>query len=285
LKGILSIQSHVTYGHAGNSAAVFPMQRMGHEVWPIYTVHFSNHTQYPQKWTGSAVSGEAIGEIFEGLVHLGVLGNIAAIVTGYLGDASHCGVIADIVTRVKAENPDCLYLCDPVMGAPDKGCIVSEGVAESLISTLMPLADILVPNQFELTQFTGMDIHSLKDAIAACAKARELGPDLILAKNLYSLSEDAFSMLLSDRQGTYLVQRPHLDFEREPVGVGDLISATFIAGLLSERRPLEAFEHCNNAVYGVLKATESSGEWELQTVAAQREFEAPTSRYKATRKA
>ncbi len=285
MKGILSIQSHVTFGHAGNSAAVFPMQRMGHEVWPIHTVHFSNHTQYPQKWTGTAVSGQAIGEIFEGLVHLGILGDIDAIVTGYLGDASQCEVIADIVRAVKAENPDCLYVCDPVMGDPVKGCIVSDGVAENLISILMPMADILAPNQFELTTFTGIDVHNLDDAIVAAKKARALGPKLVLAKNLHSLSDDAFSMLLTNAEGAYLVQRPHLDFQREPVGVGDMITATFTAGLLAGKTPVEALEHCNNAVFGVLKATEAAGEWELQTIAAQKEFEVPTSQYKAAKKA
>ncbi|WP_373237025.1 pyridoxal kinase PdxY [Cohaesibacter celericrescens] len=281
MKGILSIQSHVTYGHAGNSAAVFPMQRMGLEVWPIHTVHFSNHTQYPQGWTGDVVSADSISKIFDGLAKLDILGDISAIVTGYMGDASHCNVIADIVTRVKQENPDCLYVCDPVMGAPDKGCIVSDGVAERLIGTLMPMADILVPNQFELTQFTGMEINSLKDAAAACAKARSQGPNMVVAKHLHSVEGVAFSMLMANEDGTYLVQRPHLTFERQPVGVGDMISSTFVAGLLTGCDPVQAFEHCNNAVYGVLKTTEEAGEWELQTIAAQREFETPTSDYKA----
>ncbi|WP_321446836.1 pyridoxal kinase [uncultured Cohaesibacter sp.] len=212
MKGVLSIQSHVTYGHAGNSAAVFPMQRMGLEVWPIHTVHFSNHTQYNQGWTGNVVAGEAIAEIFEGLEKIGVLENIRAIVTGYLGDASHCDVIANIVKKAKAANPDCLYLCDPVMGDPEKGCIVSDGVAESLVGTLMPMADILVPNQFELTRFTGQDIHSMEDAVVACEKALALGPNLVLAKHLHGVKGDQFSMLMASSQGNYLAQRPHLSF-------------------------------------------------------------------------
>ena len=43
---ILSIQSSVAYGHVGNSAVTFPLMRMGVEVWPVITVHFSNHTGY-----------------------------------------------------------------------------------------------------------------------------------------------------------------------------------------------------------------------------------------------
>ena len=144
-------------------------------------------------------------------------------------------MIANIIKKVKAANPDCLYLCDPVMGDPEKGCIVSDGVAESLVGTLMPMADVLVPNQFELTRFTGQDIHSVENAIAACSKARSLGPDLVLAKHLHGVKGNLFSMLLASSEGTYLAQRPHLTFPREPVGVGDMISATFLAGLI--KRP------------------------------------------------
>jgi pyridoxine kinase len=280
MKGVLSIQSHVTYGHAGNSAAVFPVQRMGLEVWPIHTVHFSNHTQYHQGWTGKAVSADAIGEVFEGLEKIGVTSHIQAITTGYLGDASHCDVIARIVKSVKAANPDCLYLCDPVMGSPEKGCIVSDGIAESLVGTLMPMADILVPNQFELTQFTGQAIHSLEDAIVACRTAQALGPKLVLAKHLHGVEGDDFSMVMAAGETCYLAQRPHLKFEREPVGVGDMISATFLAGILTGSSAPEALEHCNNAVYGVLEETSASGEWELQLIAAQKQFETPSHQFK-----
>ncbi|WP_321340601.1 pyridoxal kinase PdxY [uncultured Cohaesibacter sp.] len=280
MKGVLSIQSHVTYGHAGNSAAVFPMQRMGLEVWPIHTVHFSNHTQYNQGWTGKVVSADAIAEVFEGLEKIGVVENIQAIVTGYLGDASHCDVIANIIKKVKAANPDCLYLCDPVMGDPEKGCIVSDGVAESLVGTLMPMADVLVPNQFELTRFTGQDIHSVEDAIAACSKAQSLGPDLVLAKHLHGVKGNLFSMLLASSEGTYLAQRPHLTFPREPVGVGDMISATFLAGLINGLAAPQALEHCNNAVYGILEETAASNQWELQLIAGQKQFETPSNNFK-----
>ena len=280
MKGVLSIQSHVTYGHAGNSAAVFPMQRMGLEVWPIHTVHFSNHTQYNQGWTGKAVAGEAIAEIFDGLEKIGVLESIRAIVTGYLGDASHCDVIANIVKKAKAANPDCLYLCDPVMGDPEKGCIVSDGVAESLVGTLMPMADILVPNQFELTRFTGQDIHSMEDAVVACEKALALGPNLVLAKHLHGVKGDQFSMLMASNQGNYLAQRPHLTFPREPVGVGDMISATFLAGLINGLEAQQALEHCNNAVFGILEETAASNQWELQLIAGQKQFETPSNSFK-----
>ncbi|NGZ14130.1 pyridoxal kinase [Vibrio aestuarianus] len=241
MKGILSIQSHVVYGHAGNSSAVFPIQRMGLETWPIHTVQYSNHTQYEQGWKGQRFNADEITTIVNGLDDIGQLSN-----------------------------------CDPVMGDPDKGCILPEGVTEELIQTLMPIADVIVPNQFELTQFTGVNITSLYDAITACKKAIELGPRFVLVKHLSTLSEGVFSSLLATPKACYLVQRPEIEFDKPPVGVGDLITSVFTACLVKGMSPVAAFRHTNNAVYGVLEVTQDNGEWELQTILGQYEFVEPT---------
>ena len=135
MQGILSIQSHVSFGHAGNSSAVFPMQRMGFEVWPIHTVQFSNHTQYQEGWTGRAFAAEDISELVRGLGNIGALEKCQAVLTGYQGSAEQCLAVEETVTKVKQANPNALYVCDPVMGAPDKGCIVAPGIAEALIAT------------------------------------------------------------------------------------------------------------------------------------------------------
>lgn len=281
MKGVISIQSHVVYGHAGNSSAVFPLQRMGIEVWPIHTVQFSNHTQYQQGWTGRAFSAEDINELINGISHIGKLEDCCAVLSGYQGSAEQCQAIIQTVKKVKAANSSAIYVCDPVMGDPEKGCILAEGITEQLINQVMPLADVIVPNQFELSEFTRMPITNLEQAKAACQKARELGPDIVLVKHLHSLADDTFSMMLATKQGCYLIQRPQLDFNQQPVGVGDLISALFTAGLIQGGDPLAAFEHATNASYGVLKATQERQQWELQTIAAQQELVAPSECFKA----
>ncbi len=268
MKGILSIQSHVVFGHAGNSSAVFPMQRMGYEVWPVHTVQFSNHTQYAEGWKGKAFTADHINELIQGIININQIKNCQAVLTGYQGSAEQCSAVINTVERVKEANSGALYVCDPVMGAPDKGCIVAPGIAERLVKEVMPLADVIVPNQFELGQFTGLSIDSLEKAVEACTKALSMGPDIVLVKHLHSLSQEQFSMMLATREGCYLAQRPHLKFEKEPVGVGDLISAVYTAKLLSGLDPVAAFVHCHNAVYGVLKKTSEAGSWELQTIAA-----------------
>ncbi|MGR5193437.1 pyridoxal kinase PdxY [Vibrio rotiferianus] len=279
MQGILSIQSHVSFGHAGNSSAVFPMQRMGFEVWPIHTVQFSNHTQYQEGWTGRAFSADDINELVRGLGNIGALEKCEAVLTGYQGSAEQCLAVAETVAKVKQANPEALYVCDPVMGAPDKGCIVAPGIADHLLTRLMPMADVIVPNQFELTQFAEMEIHSLDDAIEACQRALAKGPKVVLVKHLYCLSDTSFNMLLATQEGTFLAKRPQFEFEKAPVGVGDLISAIFTAGLLKGWIPKQAFQHCHDACYGVLNATYQAGEWELQTIAAQQEFVEPSEHF------
>ncbi|WP_330926944.1 pyridoxal kinase PdxY [Candidatus Sororendozoicomonas aggregata] len=282
MEGVLSIQSHVVFGHAGNSSAVFPLQRMGFEVWPLHTVQFSNHTQYSQGWRGNAFKAETISDLVHGLDAIDALKGCQAVISGYLGSADQCQAVMDAVSLVKQQNPRALYVCDPVMGSPEKGCIVPSGVAEALIDKAMPLADVIVPNQFELSRFTGVTIDCLEDAIHACKVALSKGPEMVLVKHLHSLSSSRFSMMLAAGENVYLAQRPHLDFARHPVGVGDLIAALFTGGLLNGWTPMDAFQHCNNACYGILKETLRQNEWELQTIAAQEEIVSPASRFPVT---
>lgn len=283
MTNIISIQSHVVFGHAGNSSAVFPMQRMGVEVWPIHTVQFSNHTQYKQGWTGRNFAASDISELIEGLDNIEQLNNCDALISGYQGSADQCDSVALAVNALKQRNPDSLYVCDPVMGDIEKGCIVAYEVTDKLVNTLMPIADVIVPNQFELSQFTGISIDSLESAVQACEQALRSGPKMVLVKHRHSLSDNCFSIMLATEEGCYLAQRPQLDFDRQPVGVGDLITGLFTAGLTQGLSPVAAFEHAHNAVYGVLKVTKEKGAWELQTILAQSEFVQPTHVYTAVK--
>lgn len=143
---LLAIQSHVVFGHAGNSAAVFPMQRIGVNAWPLNTVQFSNHTQYGQ-WAGEVLAPAQIPALVEGISNIGELGHCDAVLSGYLGSAEQGRAILAGVERIKAVNPKALYLCDPVMGHPEKGCIVPPEVSEFLLDEAAATADILCPDR------------------------------------------------------------------------------------------------------------------------------------------
>ena len=161
---ILSIQSHVAYGHVGNSAAVFPLQRMGVEVWPIHTVQFSNHTGYGD-WQGQVFDAGLIREVVGGIEQRGVLGECDGVLSGYMGGADIGAAILDAVATVKRANPAARYCCDPVIGDVGRGIFVREGIPEFMKEKAVPAADIITPNQFELDYLAGRESKTLADAL------------------------------------------------------------------------------------------------------------------------
>src|SRR5215470_17998943 len=146
---ILSIQSHVAYGHVGNAAATFPLQRLGIEVWPIHTVQFSNHTGYGQ-WRGRVFEPDVIGELVQGIEERGVLGACDGVLSGYMGSAAIGEAILEAVARVKAANPAARYCCDPVIGDAGRGRYVRPEIPALLRERALAQADVVTPNQFEL---------------------------------------------------------------------------------------------------------------------------------------
>ena len=172
---ILSIQSSVAYGHVGNSAAVFPLQRLGHEVWPVLTVHFSNHTGYGA-WRGPLLDPADVREVIAGIGDRGVLGECDAVLSGYQGDPAVGAVILDAVATVKAANPAAVYCCDPVMGDVGRGMFVRPGIPEFMRDTVVPQADILTPNHFELDFLAGATTTTLDEVLAAVDTVRDRGP-------------------------------------------------------------------------------------------------------------
>lgn len=285
MKRILSIQSHVVFGCAGNSAAVFPMRRMGMEVWPVNTVQFSNHTQYSQGWQGMVMPDGHIRQLITGLADIGVLGQCDALLSGYLGSAEQGEEILAAVARLKALNPNALYFCDPVMGHPDKGCIVAPGVADFLKNRALTCADMLAPNLLELEQLTEREIRNVPQALAACQQLRDQGVKLVMVKYLgkAGFAMDRFEMLLVCEEGAFHISRPLYPFARDPIGVGDLLSATMLANLLAGFTPVAAFERTNASVDAVVAQTWLAGAYELQLVAAQQVMVLPQVREQATR--
>src|SRR5882762_3097915 len=180
---VLSVQSRVAYGHVGNAASVFPLQRLGIEAWALDTVAFSNHTGHGQ-WRGAVVPAATIAELFEGVAALGVLPQIDAVLSGYLGDATTGPVLLDIVEQVRAANPRALFCVDPVIGDVDTGSYVTAGIAEFFRDRALALADIVTPNQFELEYLTGGPLPTLEAAAAAARRLREQGPGIVLVTSL-----------------------------------------------------------------------------------------------------
>lgn len=273
---VLSIQSHVAYGHVGNSAAVFPLQRLGHEVWPVLTVNFSNHTGYGA-WRGPLIAANDVRAVVTGIEERGVLGSCDAVLSGYQGSPEIADVVVDAVARVKAANPSAVYTCDPVMGNATSGCFVDPAIPPVIRSRVVPVADIITPNQFELGFLTDTTPASLDEVLASADRARDLGPTTVLVTSVEAVPDGRIGMLAVTGDGAWLVETPRLPMKAN--GSGDITAALFTAHLLETGSAAEALARTASSVFAVLSATLNSGERELRLVAAQSAIAEPACEF------
>ncbi|MBL8968177.1 MAG: pyridoxal kinase PdxY [Spirochaetaceae bacterium] len=283
---VLSIQSHVAFGHVGNRSAVFPLELLGFEVWPVNTVQFSNHTGYGS-WTGEVFPARHIEEIWRGMKERGAAASCEAILSGYLGDPGVGQAILGAVCDVKAENPRALYCCDPVMGDYGPGFYVKPGILEFMRAKALPAADILTPNQFEAEALTETAIVSVEDAKAAARALHAMGPRIVLVTSFKPAEGEAglVSFFLSAEGSSYLLDTPELPLNPVPNGAGDLTAALYLARYLAAGGAtlpaVEALELMADSVYAVIEATKARGSRELCIVASRDEILAPRRRFRA----
>ena len=277
---VLSVQSHVAYGHVGNAAAVFPLQRLGVEVWPVHTVQFSNHTGYGA-WRGQVFGAELIRELVTGIEERGVLGTCDAVLSGYMGDAAIGEAILEAVARVRAANPQAVYCCDPVIGDVGRGVFVRPGIPEFMRDRAMPAADIATPNQFELEWLTGRAVGTLAEAKAAVRALQESGPRCVLVTSLRveDTPADAIEMLAAEGGQFWRVRTPLLPISVN--GAGDAIAALFLFHRLRWGDVRVAVSSTASSIHGLLRRTAEAGSREILTVAAQDEFVRPSQTFVA----
>ena len=279
---ILSIQSHVTYGHVGNAAATFPIQRLGHEVWPIHTVQFSNHTGYGA-WRGQVFDAGLIGECVAGMAERGVLGACDGVLSGYMGSADTGTAILDAVATVKREHPGALYCCDPVIGDIGRGVFVRAGIADFMRDQAVPAADIVTPNQFELELLSGQSTGSADGLRAALAHVHGRGPGTILVTSYLGddTPETGIDLLASDGSAIWRVRTPRLEIAVN--GAGDAIAALFFVHMLQSGSVADALSRSASSIFGLLRRTAEAHAREILLVAAQDEFVQPTQLFQAER--
>ncbi|MGI6878245.1 pyridoxal kinase PdxY [Microbacterium sp. gxy059] len=271
---ILSIQSAVAYGHAGNSAAVFPMQRIGVEVLPVFTVNFSNHTGYGA-WRGPVISAEDVAEVIAGVEDRGAFSSLDAVLSGYQGSEGIADVIVDAVARVKAANPDAVYACDPVMGNAKSGCFVAPAIPDLLRDKVVPVADIITPNQFELGFLTGTSPDTVESTLASVDAARAMGPRTVLVTSVErpDRPEGTIEMMAVDDAGAWIVQTPYLPMKAN--GSGDVTAALFTSHYVRTGDAADALARTASSVFGLLEQTHAAGTKELQLIEAQDHYAAP----------
>ncbi|QNK82280.1 pyridoxal kinase [Nakamurella sp. PAMC28650] len=296
---ILSIQSSVAYGHVGNSAATFPLQRLGHDVWPVLTVHFSNHTGYGS-WRGQVLDSAVVSDVIKGIDDLGLLGTVDAVLTGYQGSPGVAEVVLDTVARIRRLNRDVVYCCDPVMGDVDRGMFVLPGVPELIRDRVVPVADVVTPNVFELAYLAGVTLDEIADLpglLAAVQRVRAMGPSTVLVTSVNgavggpgpdtaagpdtpagpdtAAGLGEIAMLAVDPTGAFLVRTPRLPISVN--GAGDVTAALFLAHLRSGIQT--ALARVASSVYAILRRTAEVGAREIQLIQAQDEIAHPACEF------
>ncbi|GAA1846117.1 pyridoxal kinase PdxY [Microbacterium koreense] len=275
---ILSIQSAVAYGHVGNSAAVFPLQRIGVDVLPVYTVNFSNHTGYGA-WKGPLIAPDDVAAVIEGIQERGAFPQIDAVLSGYQGSEGIADVVIDAVARVKAANPAAVYACDPVMGNAKSGCFVAPAIPVLLREKVVPVADIITPNQFELGFLTGTEPDTIESTLASADEARAMGPSTVLVTSVERPDREpgTIEMLVVDDAGAWIVQTPQLPMKAN--GSGDVTAALFTAHYIESKDAATALARTASSVFDLLDNTLNSGERELQLVASQEAYAHPRMQF------
>jgi len=277
---ILSIQSHVVYGHVGNSAAVFPLQRLGREVWPLMSVQFSSHAGY-SGWRGRAFDAAMVEDCVAGLAAIGVLPRCAGLITGYLGRPEIGEAALGALAAVRAASPEAVYACDPVIGDTGRGAYVAPGVAEFFRDRALPAATLVTPNAFELEYVSGAPARTLAGARAAVAALIARGPRVAVVTSLMleDTPAERIDMLAGDAGGLWRLATPRLPIAVN--GAGDLFAALFLHHWLERRSTPEALSRTASSVFGVVAATHAAGERELALIAAQDELVRPSKRFRA----
>lgn len=280
---VLSIQSHVAFGHVGNAAAVFTLQRQGVEVINIHTVQFSNHTGYGAV-KGQVFAAEHIRDVLQGLKERGALGRCQAVLSGYLGDARIGQAVLDAVAEVRALNPEADYLCDPVMGDVGRGVYVQPAIPDVMREQVLPSASIITPNRFEFELLTQNTVTSLNDAIAQArtliAKLPALRCVIITSLDTADLPKGQLYTVAATAEQAWYVASPKLPIEPLPTGLGDTFSAAMLGRLVQGDALPEALSHAVSTLSALLSCTEN-GQRDLPLIAAQGMIVSPAPRYAA----
>lgn len=263
---VLSIQSQVVYGHVGNSAAAFVLQRQGHAVWQVPTVLFSNHLGKPT-FRGRDIPAEQARDLIQGLKELGYLDDVDMLLTGYLGTPDTARLAAELAGIIRAQKPNAIFACDPVMG-DDDALYVKPALAEAIADELVPIADVLLPNIFELARLTGRTIKDGASVIeAAQALKQSTGVKVLVATGIPADRPDRIAALAIDGKDVHRAESTRRKLRVS--GTGDTFSALFTGHYVRDRDAKGALDFAMQAMNTICTATEKADADELLIVQTQ----------------
>ena len=253
---VIVLSSHVVRGSVGNRAVVFALERLGFPVWAVPTVTLPWHPGHG-RGTRIVPDPEQFAALTGELERAPWLGEVGAVLSGYLGHAGQATAVSSLVAAVKAKNPEAAYMCDPVMGDAE-GLYVPQGTAEAIRDQLLPFADIATPNRYELDWLTGTVSGSNTEAARA---ALSLEPSTVLVTSAHAMMAGSIGNLLVTPREVLLAE--HRMLPNPPSGTRDLASALFLAHLLEGQPPEKALQKATAAVFETVARSVKRGGDEL----------------------
>lgn len=255
-KAVIVISSHVARGSVGNRAAVFALEIFGHPVWAVPTVILPWHPGHGRA-NRIILSSDQFFSLINDLKTAPWLNEVGAILTGYMGHPDHVRASAELITAIKSQNPDVIYLCDPVLG-DFGGLYISEETASGIRDHLLPLADIASPNRFELSWLTQTELHNNQDVMLAALRA---GPEMMLITSAFSMLAGGTGNILLQGQSAFMAE--HRLVQGPSNGLGDLTGALFLARIMEKMHPEKALQKATAAVFEIMARSSKRGADEL----------------------
>ena len=274
---ILTIHSHVSYGHVGHSAVVYPLQRLGHEVWPIHTVLLSHHPGH-NGWHGLQLESSYINEVLTGIKAHGILNQCEAVLTGYLGSKDIGQATLNIWKEVRRANPSALIICDPILGDEIEGIYVPKSLVSFYRERAIPSADLIFPNRFELELLSGIKVVDPPSAVKAARRLINIGPKTVIATSIPAGQN--LSTILVTKNTAQQILTPCVKVSVK--GSGDLLAALYLGDLLARGvSPIETLMTAVDTIYSLLETTEANNLEELPLLTIQTPLGNRKSRHEA----
>lgn len=269
---ILSIQSQVVSGHVGNSAAVFALQRLGREVWPLPTTLLSHHPGHGGA-AGGPVPAALQESLLDGMVSHGCFARCEAVLSGYLGHEDSAECVRRAAGLARAGTPGAIYLCDPVLG--DEGRLYVRPEIVAAVRQLAAIADIVTPNAFELHLLARRETATRAEALDAMRILQGEGPGIVLLSSFAGADTPpgTLDLLLADGPAAWRLNIP--DLGRKFHGAGDVLAALFLHAWLPGRDSAAALARAVAALQAMLAETAARGADELLLIPAQALLAAP----------
>lgn len=257
MKTALLISSYVAASRVGATASAFCLRRLGIQTIVVPTTVLGRHPGWGSPG-GQSLEADHLRDMWSAIKAQNP--KIDAVMTGYLADDAHIDIAADIISDVKTANPDAVILVDPVMG-DDGRLYIPETRAKALITKLLPLADIITPNAWELSFITDKPAKNLEGILETLS-------DMNIACLVTSVPHsESIGAVFVDGAARYFVH--HQAFSSVPHGGGDCLAATFLAHLLLGELRRDALAKSVASVFAILSAAVERDAGELPLIREQ----------------